>query len=115
MAETSAPHLPPTIVPDRLYLTLASAVPEFRAVYDVLSHMGFYNLSPEQIRELQDPDPGDLLTREGGNLAAVVRRLRHEDPNLAERINESPPPGRSGCPLRARKGFMVPVMGICAR
>lgn len=88
VAETSAPHLPPTIVPDRLYLTLASGVPEFRAVYNVLSHMGFYNLSPEQIWELQDPDPGDLLTREGSNLAAVVRRLRHEDPNLADRINE---------------------------
>lgn len=88
VTEMSAPHLPTTIVPDRLYLTLASAVPEFRAVYDVLSHMGFYNLSPEQIRELQDPDPGELLTREGGNLAAVVRRLRHEDPRLAERINE---------------------------
>ncbi len=86
--ETSSPHLPSTIVPDRLYLTLASAIPEFRLVYDALSHMGFYNLSPEQIRELQDPDPGDLLNRDGSNLAAVVRRLRHEQPRLADRINE---------------------------
>lgn len=46
------------------------------------------NLSPEQLRELQDPDPGDLLNRDGSDLAAVVRRLRHEEPRLADRINE---------------------------
>lgn len=85
---TSSPKLRASIVPDRLYLTLVSGLSEFRAVYDALSHMGFYNLSPERIRELQDPDPGDLLARDGRNLAAVIRRINDDQPELARRINE---------------------------
>lgn len=83
-----APKMLAAIEPDRLYLTLASALPPFRLLYDTLSRMGFYNLNPERIRDLQDPDPGHLLARDGRNLAAVVRRLDNEEPMLAKRINE---------------------------
>lgn len=79
---------PQSIVPDRLYLPLVSGLAEFRDVYDALCHMGFYNLSPERIRELQNPDPGRLLERDGRNLASVVRRVTEEQPELAKRINE---------------------------
>jgi hypothetical protein len=44
---------------DRLYLVNASGVREFRPLYDALSAMGFYNLNPEAIRDLQPPDPGE--------------------------------------------------------
>jgi hypothetical protein len=42
-----------------LYLVNASGVREFRPLYDALSAMGFYNLNPEAIRDLQPPDPGE--------------------------------------------------------
>lgn len=41
--------------------------------------MGFYNLNPERIRDLQEPDPGQILARDGRNLAAVVRELGRFD------------------------------------
>lgn len=54
-------HSPaPAAAADRLYLVSVSGVGSFRPVYDALSGTGFYNLSPEAIRDLQPPDPGDL-------------------------------------------------------
>ena len=51
----------PAAATDRLYLVNASGLPEFRSVYDALSRMGFYSLNLDKIRDLQAPDPGDLL------------------------------------------------------
>ena len=65
----------PAAVSDRLYLVNASGLPEFRPVYEAFSRMGFYNLNPDTIRELQDPDPGDVLMRDGGNLTSVLTQL----------------------------------------
>ena len=60
----------------------------FRPVYDLLSTMGFYNLDPQRIRELQSPDPGDLLDGEGGNIASVIGRLKTESVAAADRITQ---------------------------
>ncbi|ADU50621.1 SMC domain protein [Thermaerobacter marianensis DSM 12885] len=79
---------PDQIAIDRLYLTVVSALPEFRALYDGLSNMGFYNLNPDVIRDIQDPDPGELLDRDGRNMASVIRRLRETNPAVLERIIE---------------------------
>ena len=73
---------------DRLYLVNAAGLPEFREPYDLLSSMGFYSLNPERMRDLQVPDEGDLLTRDGGNLAGVVARLAREDPRTRERVEQ---------------------------
>jgi len=80
--------MPPAALPDRLYLVNLSGRAEFRPVYDALAHMGFYNLNPEQIRDLQSPDAGDLLTREGGNLASMLASLQKNAPELKARIEE---------------------------
>src|SRR5262245_29729601 len=53
----------PASSPDRLFLVNASGLPALRPLYDALTRMGFYNLNPEEIRELQAPDPGHLLRR----------------------------------------------------
>lgn len=76
----------PPAVPDRLYLVNAAGLPAFRPVFDALSTMGFYNLSPAKIRQLQPPDQGDLLEREGTNLASVLARLERTAPQVKERI-----------------------------
>jgi predicted ATPase len=74
---TTAPVAPPAS-PDRLYLVSAAGLPEFRPVFDALTHMGFYNLNPAVIRNLQGPDKGEILSRDGRNLASVTARLERE-------------------------------------
>ena len=65
----------PAAASDRLYLVSASGLDQFRPVFDALSNTGFYNLSPVALRDLQPPDPGDLLNRDGSNIASVLSRL----------------------------------------
>ena len=65
----------PAASTDRLYLVNASGLPEFRPVYDAFSCMGFYSLNPDRIRDLQDPNPGDILLRDGSNLTGVLAQL----------------------------------------
>lgn len=73
---------------DRLYLVNAAGLPEFRPVYDALSRMGFYNLTPDRIRDLQSPEQGELLARDGSNLASVVAQLSKHAPAVKRRIEE---------------------------
>lgn len=79
---------PPAASRDRLYLVSASGLAEFRGVYDGLIRMGFYSLSPNAMRDLQSPDPGDLLARDGSNLASVIERLQAQSPTGLERIEQ---------------------------
>ncbi len=73
---------------DRLYLVNAAGLPEFRPVYDALSRMGFYNLNPDRIRDLQPPDAGELLARDGSNLASVLAQLSKHAEATKRRIEE---------------------------
>jgi predicted ATPase len=82
----SSPFPPPAA--DRLSLVVASGLPEFRPAYDALRAMGFYNLNPDVIREIQKPDAGELLRRDGSNLASVISRLAEDRPEVQRRIQE---------------------------
>ncbi len=75
----------PAAAKDRLYLVNASGLREFRPVYEAFSRMGFYSLNLDKIKDLQAPDPGDLLTRDGSNLASVFKQL---SPSVKGRIKE---------------------------
>lgn len=65
----------PAALPDRLFLVAASGLPEFRPVFDALSRMEVYNLNPKEIQAMQKPDPGELLRRDGSNIASVLQNL----------------------------------------
>ncbi len=65
----------PAAAPDRLYLVNASGLPEFRPIYDAFSQMGFYNLNPNKIRDLQLHDNTDMLLQDGSNLTNVFSKL----------------------------------------
>lgn len=78
----------PQSASDRLYLVTVSGLAEFRESYDALLSMGFYNLNPEQMKEVQSPDAGELLQRDGGNIASVVARLAENASETKERIQE---------------------------
>ncbi len=71
---------PPAAASDRLFLVAVSGQPEFRPLYDALLRMGLYNFNPDVIRELQSPDPGEVLSSDGHNLASVLKRLADEEP-----------------------------------
>ena len=77
--------VPPAASADRLFLLNASGLPKIRPIYDAFSRMGFYNLNPDKIRDLQDPDPYYVLRRDGSNLTSVFSQL---SPVVKENIEE---------------------------
>lgn len=85
---TSSSPVEPAPASDRLYLVAASGLKDFRPVYDAFSRMGSYTLNPAVMRELQPPDPGDLLARDGHNIASVLQRLSSQAPKAKERIEQ---------------------------
>jgi predicted ATPase len=76
------------VAADRLYLVAASSETEFRPVYDALSHMAFYSLNPDRMRELQTSDSGEILARDGSNAASVFRLLAELRPAQRTRIED---------------------------
>ena len=76
----------PAASADRLYLVSASGLPRYRKVYDSLLAMGFYNLNPEALKALQSPDAGEILQRDGSNIASVIHRIANEEPKLKKRF-----------------------------
>jgi predicted ATPase len=87
IAEASKENMPPA-ADDRLYLVNAAGLPDFRVVYDGLLAMGFYNVNPEAMKELQSPDAKELLHHDGANIASVIARLEKDQPEIAERITK---------------------------
>jgi predicted ATPase len=85
--ESREPVMPP-VAEDRLYLVNAAGLPKFRPAYDALLSMGFYSLNPEAIKEVQNPDAGELLHGDGANIASVVARLTTHQPEAVDRIKE---------------------------
>jgi predicted ATPase len=79
---------PPPASTDRLYLTVASGFPDFRRVYDPLSGMGFYSINPDRLRDFQEPDAGNLLLRDGRNVASVLAWIEHNNNQAKVRIEE---------------------------
>ena len=91
---------PPACANDRLYLVNVSGLEVFRPLYDALSGMGFYNLNPEAIRDLQAPDPGELLKRDGSNLASVLSNLKSCRKTAVEEYLTAITPGVTGVAAR---------------
>lgn len=86
VAESTQPG--PMASVDRLYLVSASGLPVFRPVFEALSRMGFYSLNPDRIRDLQSPDAGELLARDGSNITGVLGQLLKKSPDRKQRVEE---------------------------
>lgn len=96
---TSLKVFPPA-AGDRLSLVAAAGLPEFRPIYDCLSRMGFYNLNPEEIRDLQPSDAGELLLRDGRNLAAVLDHMQTRDKRQVVEFLSKVVPGVAGVDVK---------------
>src|SRR3989304_76388 len=81
-------HPTPPVPIDRLYLNIASGFPEFRHLYESLSGMGFYSINPDRLRDLQEPDAGNLLLRDGRNLTSVLAWIERNNEQVKGRIQE---------------------------
>jgi predicted ATPase len=62
----------PSVTSDRLELVAASGLTAFSPVFDALTAMGFYNLNPKLMRELQKPQEGRLLKPAGENIGLLL-------------------------------------------
>jgi len=78
----------PSVTADRLALVAASGLTAFRPVFDALTAMGFYNLNPKLMRELQKPQDGRLLRPAGENIASVIGHLEKVAPAQMTLIQE---------------------------
>lgn len=88
VVETSSLSPMPKMTDDRLSLVALSGLEEFRPVFDGLTGMNVFNLNPESMRELQKPDPGELLRRDGANIASVLNALKRNHHQLKDTIEE---------------------------
>jgi len=86
--EDSNPRPLPPAADDRLFLVAASSLAEFRPLYDCLTRMGFYNLNPDEIRDVQPPDSGEVLLRDGRNLASVLNLMGTQNPSAKALVVE---------------------------
>lgn len=78
----------PAVTADRLALVAASGLTAFRPVFDALAAMGFYNLNPKVMRELQKPQEGRLLKPAGENIASVIGHLERVAPSQIRVVQE---------------------------
>lgn len=78
----------PVVTADRLALVAASGLTAFRPVFDALTSMGFYNLNPKLMRDLQKPQEGRLLKPAGENIASVIGYLERVAPDQLAIIHE---------------------------
>jgi len=78
----------PAVTADRLALVAASGLTAFRPVFDALATMGFYNLNPKLMRELQKPQEGRLLKSAGENIASVIGHLERVAPEQLVIVHE---------------------------
>jgi predicted ATPase len=78
----------PAVTSDRLALVAVSGLAVFRPVFDALTAMGFYNLNPKLMRELQKPQDGRLLKPVGENIASVIGHLERVAPETMTTLQE---------------------------
>jgi len=87
LRDSSEPAFP-SVTSDRLALVAVSGLTVFRPVFDALTAMGFYNLNPKLMRELQKPQEGRLLKPAGENIANVIGHLERVAPEQLAIIQE---------------------------
>lgn len=76
------------LVPDTLAIPLLGGIAPFRIVWQLLRSMRVYSIEPSTLREMQDPDTGTSLRRDGANAASVLDEIQRQAPQDLNRISE---------------------------
>ncbi len=76
----------PQPVSDRLYLSSAAGIPEFKDVYDAIMSMAFYDPNPDKMRPPARREEDLRLRADASNIAGIWDRLQSELPDAKTRI-----------------------------
>jgi predicted ATPase len=63
------------------------AYPDGNPFCEAIEWMRDYNFAPDAIRELATPSPGQLLERDGSNIASVIETTRENEEEVIDRIS----------------------------
>lgn len=80
--------LDPALDPTALALPLVGGDARFAPVVSALSRFRVYSIEPPKLREMQDPDGGTSLRRDGSNAASVLQEIGRHSKEQMERICE---------------------------
>jgi predicted ATPase len=71
-----------------LALPIFAGASELEFIYQILSRMKVYSISPVSLREMQDPESGRELRTDGRNAASVFEEIQKRSPEDIRRIKE---------------------------
>jgi len=80
--------LDPALDPTALALPLVGGDARFAPVVSTLSRLRVYSIEPPKLREMQDPDGGTSLRKDGSNAASVLQEIGRQDQSQLARIGE---------------------------
>ena len=79
---------PPAAYSDRLYLVPASGSKGFRSVFDALSNIHVYKISPDSMRAIGNHDGRDVLRSDGANIASVIYNMQENEPDSKALVDQ---------------------------
>jgi len=80
--------LDPALDATALSLPLVGGDARFAPVVSALSRFRVYSIEPPKLREMQDPDGGTSLRRDGSNSASVLQEIGRQSQSQLARIGE---------------------------
>lgn len=75
---SNAAGLTPALEPTALTLPIVGGDERFAPIFKVLGSMRVYSIEPARLRDMQDPDSGVSLRRDGSNAASVLQELTRD-------------------------------------
>ncbi len=81
-------ELVPSLSPGRPYLTVVSGYPDFRLLYESLSGMRFYDIIPNEVRELPSICDLSVLSSNGFGMSISLNYMSKHHPDIIDRITE---------------------------
>lgn len=85
---TNIEGIKPAPEPTALALPIVGGHNVLAPIVKMLSLIRTYSIEPAKLREMQDPDGGTALRRDGSNAASVLQEIRRREPKMMERIFE---------------------------
>lgn len=75
---SNAAGLTPALEPTALTLPIVGGDERFAPIFKLLGSMRVYSIEPARLRDMQDPDSGVSLRRDGSNAASVLQELTRD-------------------------------------
>jgi predicted ATPase len=80
--------LDPALDPTALSILLVGGNARFAPLVSTMSRFRVYSIEPSKLREMQDPDGGTSLRRDGSNAASVLQEIGRQSEEQLDRVGE---------------------------